>query len=414
MRVGAPDDAFASMGSQYSTTMRLMPYVLLLVPFALYSLTEAPPLDSLLITCGFVAASIGWVGWWVTLHPSWTRRRGLMGVYFAGLVVAAAVLTSRSPWFAFFSWLGYVQAFEYLAGLWRYVGLTAMAALMGVAQTGGFHRLTLSMIGTYLLLTFVNAGVAGVFVHLGHKNEQQNQARRVMIAELARANSRLEQTLAENAALQARLVEQAREAGVLQERQRMAREIHDTLAQGLAGILTQLGAARQASREPEVARRVGTAERLAREALTEARRSVRAVQPLALANSRLPEAVTQVAERWSADSGVAAEVTTTGTTRTLHPDVEVTFLRVTQEALSNVAKHAGASHAWVTLSYMEDEVTLDVRDDGHGFEPRPAPLSKHGGFGLTAMRQRVSELAGEFQIESEPGAGTAVSARVPA
>jgi hypothetical protein len=97
----------------------------------------------------------------------------------------------------------------------------------------------------------------------------------------------------------------------------------------------------------------------------------------------------------------------------LHPEIEVTLLRVAQEALANVAKHAGAAHAWVTLSYMEDVVTLDVRDDGAGFD-RAEPNPAGGGFGLIAMRQRVNRLAGQLEIESEPGAGTAVSASLPA
>ena len=125
--------------------------------------------------------------------------------------------------------------------------------------------------------------------------------------------------------------------------------------------------------------------------------------------------------RWSATSGVAGEVETTGDARALHPEVEVTLLRVAQEALANVAKHAGASRAGVTLSYMEDVVSLDVRDDGAGFTPaNPSDGSRangsmaDGGFGLVAMRQRVHRLAGQLEIESEPGAGTAVSASLPA
>ena len=114
--------------------------------------------------------------------------------------------------------------------------------------------------------------------------------------------------------------------------------------------------------------------------------------------------------RWSATSGVAGEVETTGDARALHPEVEATLLRVAQEALANVAKHARAARAGVTLSYMEDVVSLDVRDDGAGFiPPTPPPPSNgskvngskvngskvngskvNGGFGLIAMRQRVS------------------------
>ena len=236
-----------------------------------------------------------------------------------------------------------------------------------------------------------------------------------MIAELAETNQRLEAMIAENTGLQAQLLTQAREAGAGDERQRMVREIHDTLAQGLTGIITQLEAAQQTSHDAERERRIGNAKRLARDSLAEARRSVQALRPQALENSRLPEALAGEVARWSATSGVPGEVETTGPARALHPEVEVTLLRVAQEALANVAKHAAASRAGVTLSYMEDVVSLDVRDDGAGFVPQAASNgSPAGGFGLIAMRQRVSRLAGQLEIESEPGAGTAVSASLPA
>jgi signal transduction histidine kinase len=252
--------------------------------------------------------------------------------------------------------------------------------------------------------------------------------------------------MAENTGLQAQLLIQAREAGAGDERQRMAREIHDTLAQGLTGIITQLEAAQQTSKDAERERRIGNAKRLARDSLAEARRSVQALRPQALENSRLPEALADEVARWSATSSVPGEVETTGDVRALHPEVEVTLLRVAQEALANVAKHAGASRAAVTLSYMEDVVSLDVRDDGAGFALSAPPNGSStngssangsstngnstngnsgygnsanrsqasGGFGLIAMRQRVSRLAGQLEIESEPGAGTAVSASLPA
>jgi len=271
--------------------------------------------------------------------------------------------------------------------------------------------------------------LVGLFTLLGQKSEEQNQARKEMIAELAQANQRLEEMVAENTGLQAQLLTQAREAGAGDERQRMAREIHDTLAQGLTGIITQLEAAQQTASEPERERRIGNATRLARDSLAEARRSVQALRPQALEDSKLPDALAEEVARWTATSGVPAEVRTTGDPRALHPEVEVTLLRVAQEALANVAKHAAATHAWVTLSYMEDVVTLDVRDDGSGFAqpgagnapgngpgnaPGNAQSQAGGGFGLIAMRQRVNRLAGQLEIESEPGAGTAVSASLPA
>lgn len=208
---------------------------------------------------------------------------------------------------------------------------------------------------------------------------------------------------------------QAREAGVLDERQRMAREIHDTIAQGLTGIVTQLEAAGQAKDRPDDWRRhLDNAARLARDSLSEARRSVEGTRPGPLANAALPEALADVARQWSAVNGVPVEVKTTGDRVPLHPDIEVALLRTAQEALANVAKHASATRAALTLSYMGDEVTLDVRDDGVGFAVSNGAVAPRKGFGLTAMRQRVGRVAGSLAIESEPGGGTAISARVPA
>ena len=109
-------------------------------------------------------------------------------------------------------------------------------------------------------------------------------------------------------------------------------------------------------------------------------------------------------------------LTTTGDPRPLHPEVEVTLLRTAQEALANVAKHARASRVGLTLSYMDDLVTLDVRDDGVGFDPTSsAPtVRRTAASAWPRMRQRVQRLAGTLEIESEPGAGTAISASVPA
>ena len=179
-----------------------------------------------------------------------------------------------------------------------------------------------------------------------------------------------------------------REAGILQERQRLAREIHDTLAQGLTGIVAQLEAAAQA--RASGANDTGyldAAAQLARDNLKEARRAVRAIGPGELEGARLPDALAQVTDSWTARTNVPVAFTTTGEARSLHPEVEVTLLRAAQEALTNVAKHADATRVGLTLSYMEDLVTLDVRDDGVG---------------------------GALAVESAPGEGTAISASVPA
>jgi signal transduction histidine kinase len=153
---------------------------------------------------------------------------------------------------------------------------------------------------------------------------------------------------------------------------------------------------------------------------------VHALRPEPLDRARLAAALRGVAEHWSALNAIPAQVTTTGTERNLSQETEVALLRTAQEALANVAKHAAATRVGLTLSYMDEEVVLDVRDDGRGFDPAcPAqelvhayaaggPPVPRGGFGLIAMRQRIEDLSGTLQVESEPGAGTAISASVPA
>jgi len=418
--VRTPDSGFEAIERRYDSLARVLPYLLLAVPLIPYALSQDPSGGAIGITAGVAAAAAAWITLTIVLHPGWAQRRWLTLVYFAGLVAFIVVLTVRSPWYAFFTWIAFLQAFQLLAGAWRWAISAVVAVFFAVAQTGGFHRPTVSAVATWVLVACVDVVLIGIFVLLGVKTEEQNQARKKMIAELAQANQRLEEMMAENTGLQARLLTQAREAGAGDERQRMAREIHDTLAQGLTGIITQLEAAQQSGSDAERERRIGNAKHLARDSLAEARRSVQALRPQALEDSKLPDALAKEAARWSATSGIAAEVATTGDARALHPEVEVTLLRVAQEALANVAKHAGASRAGITLSYMEDVVTLDVRDDGVGFGPQngnghPAgddPVA--GGFGLVAMRQRVNRLAGQLEIESEPGAGTAVSASLPA
>jgi signal transduction histidine kinase len=418
--VRTPDSGFESLEDRYEAVMRLMPYALLTVPLVPYALSMSPSAGAFGITAGVAVAAGAWVLFFTTLHPGWAERRWLMRFYFAGVVAFIAVLTARSPWYGFFTWLGFLHAFRYLTGAWRWAGCAAVALVFGVDQAGGFHRPSVSLVAVWILLACVDVGMVGLLTMLGARSEEQNQARKGMIAELAEANHRLEEMIAENTGLQAQLLTQAREAGAGDERQRMAREIHDTLAQGLTGIVTQLEAAQQTGSEDERERRISNAKRLARDSLAEARRSVQALRPQALENSRLPEALADEVARWSATSGVAGEMETTGEARLLHPEIEVTLLRVAQEALANVAKHAGAARAGVTLSYMEDVVSLDVRDDGAGFAGTESNGRLNGGnpaaggFGLIAMRQRVSRLAGQLEIESEPGAGTAVSASLPA
>jgi signal transduction histidine kinase len=336
--------------------------------------------------------------------------------YFVLRSALAFALTWLNPFFAVYACMGYFDAVHLLPPrpAPARAGLLVVALTMAGSQAGGLPpRSTLQWVAFGALFA-LNSVLAVGLSHLGVKEAEKAAERAATIAELARTNARLEQALAENAALQAQLLVQAREAGVADERRRLAAEIHDTLAQGLTGIIAQLQAA-DAGGDPGQARvHLHRAADLARHSLREARRSVQDLSPVALEHDTLPEALKTTVAAWSERTGITARFTVTGTEEPLHDEVAATLLRIAQEALANTERHSGAARAGVTLSYMGDEITLDVRDDGHGFDPAAVPArGRSGGFGLAGMRVRAERLAGRLTLEAEPGHGTAISARVP-
>ncbi|MGW6539392.1 sensor histidine kinase [Streptomyces sp. NPDC055051] len=335
--------------------------------------------------------------------------------YFSLRTALAFALTWLNPFFAVFACFGYFDAVHLLPRrpVWVRAGLLAVALTMAGSQSGGLPPSSPLQWAAFVGLFLLNAGLATGVAHLEAKEAEKAAERAATIAQLARANASLERALAENATLHAQLVLQAREAGVADERRRLAAEIHDTLAQGLTGIIAQLQAADTA--DPGLARvHHERAAALARHSLGEARRSVQNLSPVALEHDTLPDALEKTVAGWAERTGITARFTATGTAHPLHDEVAATLLRIAQEALANAERHSGAGRAGVTLSYMGDEVVLDIRDDGRGFDPA-APLSRgsHGGFGLDGMRARAARLAGAVEVESAAGEGTAISVRVP-
>ena len=399
--------------------LRILPYGALASAAVLVAVgRDLVPHQPLPVVFLLVLVTAGWMLWWVTLHPAWERDARRMRIFFTGLVVLIFVMVWCSPFFGLFAWTGYLFTTYALRARWsRLAGGTAVAIGSAISQAGGFAALVIPEAWFFFaVLLMFNIVVANAMMFVSTMTNEQSVQRARMIDELGETNAKLAAALRENAGLHAQLLVQAREAGVHDERQRMAGEIHDVLAQGLTGIVTQLEAAdAAATRPPDWRRHLDTAKQLARESLTEARRSVQALRPRTLDTSELPEAIGELVTAWSGRSGVPAELITTGTPRTLLPEIEMTLLRTAQEALANVARHAAAARVALTLSYMEDLVTLDVRDDGAGFDPAvPRPMSADGGYGLAAMHERLLRIAGSLEVESEPGGGTAISACVPA
>ncbi|MFC7309481.1 sensor histidine kinase [Streptomyces monticola] len=215
-----------------------------------------------------------------------------------------------------------------------------------------------------------------------------------------------------------RLAATERSEGTLAERQRLAMEIHDTLAQGLSSQQMLLQAAdRVWDSDPATARaHVRTAESFADRNLAEARRFVHDLAPADLAGGTgLAPALRTLAERESRE-GLAVRCRVEGTELPLPDRVQSALLRIAQGALANVREHSGASTAVLTLVHFDDQVVLDVADDGRGFDQRAvaaAPRAGVRGHGLPAIRARVAQLGGTLTVESAPGEGTVLSAAIP-
>ncbi len=213
-----------------------------------------------------------------------------------------------------------------------------------------------------------------------------------------------------------RLAYQAKEAAVVVERARIGQEIHDGLAQAFTGILMQLGAVEESppckKKNSGLAITLTHIRDLAREGLAEARRSVMALRLDQTRRAGLELALRQLAERSTAPGGVTCSFEGGGITTGLKPEHEHELLRIAQEAVSNAVRHARPKLIRIAMADEPAHWMLSVEDDGRGMEHRPEWYAREG-FGLTSMRQRASAIGGEWQIESQRGAGTRISVRLP-
>jgi two-component system NarL family sensor kinase len=211
----------------------------------------------------------------------------------------------------------------------------------------------------------------------------------------------------------ARLFSRSTRLGALEERNRLAREIHDTLAQGLAATTLHLESADALldGEEPEPVRKsLRRAIALTRSNLEEARRSVLDLRAAPLEERPLAEALEVLASRWEAETGIEASFEAVNGARPLPPSVEAALYRVCQEALANVARHAEANRATVRLVVTPERVRLVVEDDGRGFDVSQVPDDRHG---IVGMRERARMLGGALELRSVPGRGTSVGVAVP-
>jgi ligand-binding sensor domain-containing protein/signal transduction histidine kinase len=207
----------------------------------------------------------------------------------------------------------------------------------------------------------------------------------------------------------------ARYGAVLQERNRIAREIHDNLAQEILGVSVQLEiVARLMASSTDAARtHLDRARSLVRSSIAEARRYVWDLRSQSLEDRDLPAALSEMTRRLTAGSNVQTQFQVGGTFRPLPAQVENNLLRIGQEAVNNAVRHARARTISVNLTFDAESVRLSVSDDGRGFDPRDHSNGSDGHFGIVGMRERAEEVGGSVRIESHPGEGSEVSVSIP-
>lgn len=353
--------------------------VLLAVPFAVVAVTG--------FTRPFPVNSPHRYGWLAVLTLLWVALASeeATATYLALVLFVLYLLLLPSPW-----------------GAVATGAVTVLAVVLSAAVAGP---------STGAILGPVLSGVAAIAIAAVVRSlSVVSESRRRLIDELVRTRGLL--------------AESERQAGIVTERERLAHEIHDTVAQGLSSIQLLLHAAeRDIPAESPALSRVTLARTTAAQSLRETRAIIAALQPDDLQQASFPEALRRLAESATGEGlevSVDVEDATSapGGVPDLPMKVEAGLLRIAQSAVSNVRQHSGASRARITLTTEPGSVRLDIVDDGAGFDPvevagRAAERAEAGHIGMSAMRHRARSIGGTLEVESAPGSGTAVVVDVP-
>lgn len=351
-------------------------------------------------TPALVAISCALVGWSVfhlVRRDLLFGRPGRMALFVAGCWAAVGALSLIGMDFTYVAFALILQVFIFLPFRWSFlaVGLFVVVGMLASISPPPASPVV-ELLAAVLVMLGLSTLLWALVFYVGRAN-RETRLREALITQLEEA--------------QQRLVDREREAGVLAERARLSRDLHDTLAQGLASVVAQLSAAELVlSRpEPEARERLALAREIARGSMADIRRVVWALRPAELTEGgRVDSALARLTKSWARQTGAGASFQVSGQPRALLPDVEIALLRVLQEALSNVARHARARGVEVRLTFEAEFVMLDVTDDGVGFDVDAPP-----GLGLTGMRERLEGYAGQLMLESVPFEGTIVTAAVP-
>jgi signal transduction histidine kinase len=372
----------------------------LMLGIAALQLVLALPENSAARTAGAAAALAALAAAYVPVRRGPGPTSQALGLlYLSVAVVVVGVTCWLIPGLAILLFIVYPQVWVYCetlrVGVAFSVAVTVSAA-GGFVAAAGWGRDSLWEVVPSMLVSLLFSLLLGLWIS---RIIDQSHDRGELIAQLEATRSEL--ATAHHA------------QGVMAERERMAREIHDTLAQGFTSVvmLSQV-AAEDVARDPDAARRcLETIEAVARENLAEARALVAAFSPVGLDGTTLPDAVRRLTERFGEETGLSVDLNQIGDFSGLGREQEVVVLRAAQEALTNVRRHARAQQVAVLLVADELGVRVEVRDDGVGFAPADGEAER--GFGLAGMRGRVREVGGDLDVASAPGRGTRVTVRIP-
>lgn len=322
-------------------------------------------------------------------------RAALIVAWLTALTVLALVLIWITPNAAYLVFPLFILYLALLPGNWGIAAIAVSMALMfGILAVE--ERLTTGGVAGPII-----AAVVSVTIGLGYRALYwESQERQRLIEQLL--------------VTRGELAEREREAGTLMERARLAREIHDTVAQGLSSIQMLLHAAERADGERPGIEHVRLARETAAQNLEETRRFIQELTPPALEDQSLAGALDRLAQATEqANPHLSVGFQTSGDTVPLPMPVETALLRIAQGAIANVVQHADARHVQLTLTFLGEAVSLDVVDDGVGFDvaaqASAAATNRRPSFGLVAMRERVAKLGGDISVESMPGKGTALA-----
>lgn len=332
---------------------------------------------------GVRATGLATTGWLLAMTAAW---------------LVLVVISPANVWIAFSLWLlgglvlRLVWAMAYAAAT-LVVVLAAPAAVAGAISPG-------EVIGPVIGAT------CAIAIARGYRRLAYEAAtRQDLVHSLLRAQQ-------ESDALHAQMAQLQREAGILAERTRLSRDIHDTVAQGFASILLTARAAAPQAKDAELHAMLTRIEQTATEGLEESRRVVADLAPADLTEAGLVASLRRVVDTYGADVGVATTFHAEGDLSGLPTPVEVALLRTAQGALANVRQHARATRIGVSLAGFEDSVRMDIADDGIGFDPHQlnAAHADGSGYGLRSARARLREMGGDLEIESTPGHGSTITA----